>query len=189
MPDELDNKLRSIKYQVEQNSERIDKIVDGLVAKYNKDLDRFINDTKELLDNADRLSDNEIENLTLRVPIYMYFGVNGVESLGIQLDNAKAVKMESYNAKFMESSGTIADKTAESENGTLPEYLMVVCYDRAYKKLKAKMDVATQICQSTRKVLQKRISELDINKTELNYQQGDNQRENKSKTGMRERVD
>lgn len=161
-----EGKLRTIKREIEANSETIEKIVEQLVVKYNKDLDECIENAKQLLDTKDKLTDYEVENITLRVPIYMYYGVQGVENLGIQLDNAKAIQKTKYNEYYIESSGTIGDKTAEAENMVIPEHLMVVCYERAYKKLKNKMDVALQICQATRKVLTKRISEIEVNRND-----------------------
>lgn len=163
-----EGKLRTIKREVESNAETIEKIVDQLVSKYNSDLDKCINEAKELLDKKDKLTDYEIENITLRVPIYMYYGVHGLETLGIQLDNAKAIKTTKYNEYYMEAQGTISDKTAEAENLVIPEHLMVVCYERAYKKLKSKVEVATQICQATRKVLTKRISEIEVSRNDRN---------------------
>ena len=163
-----EGKLRTIKREIETNSATIEKIVDQLVGKYNEDLDKCIDEARELLDTKDKLTDYEIENITLRVPVYMYYGVHGVETLGIQLDNAKAIKTTKYNEYYMDAQGTIGDKTAEAENLVIPEHLMVVCYERAYKKLKAKVDVATQICQATRKVLTKRIAEIDVSKNDRN---------------------
>lgn len=172
MSADTEQKLRSLKVEIEENSETIQRIVDQIIAKYNRGLDNLIEECRNLLDMKDRLSDEEVEDLTLRVPIFMYFGVQGLESLGILLDQAKTGKNISYNLAYSKASGTVGDKTAEAELRSLDEALMVVCYERAYKQLKQKMDVATQICQSTRKVLQKRISELDINKIDAKYSKG-----------------
>lgn len=161
-----EGKLRTIKREIENNSETIEKIVDQLVKKYNEDLDKCIFEAKELLDKKDKLTDYEIENITLRVPIYMYYAVHGLETLGIQLDNAKAIQKTKYNEHYIEAQGTVGDKTAKAENLVIPEHLMVVCYERAYKKLKTKTEVALQICQATRKVLTKRISEIEVSKND-----------------------
>lgn len=164
-----DATLRSNRRLVEEYSEQMNRITDNIVSKYSRDLDTCIDDVRQLLNRKDKLSDEEVEDLTLEVPIYMYYAVSGLENIGIQMDSAKTIKMGVYNGHYMEAAGTISDKTAQAENATLPEYLMQVCFERAYKQLKLKVDVATQLCQATRKVLQKRISDMDIHRGELNY--------------------
>ena len=165
---EIEKEMKTIKYQIEENSVKIQKIVDQLVTEYNKQLDDFMNEILVMLGKKDELTNTEVEMMTLKIPVYMYFGVNGMENLGIQFDNAKAIKANRFNDEYINSSGTINDKTAYAENETIPEALMIICYERAYKKLKSKMGVAEQLCNSTRKVLQKRIAELDILKIDGN---------------------
>ena len=169
-----ENKCRSLKHQAEKYSETIEKIVDSLVRQYNKDLDDFMAKVKAMLDKNDHLTNDEIENITLRVPVYMYWASNGLETLGIQGDNAKAIKMEAYNNAVMSIDGTIRDKESYAENATLNEYLVDVAFSRAYKKLKTKLDMAVQLCQASRKVLQKRIAEIEIHQMEPNYVKNNN---------------
>lgn len=167
---ELDSELRTLKKYVEDNSRRIEVLVNQLVTKYNRDLDEFLETVREMLKNKDRLSTTEIENITLKVPIYAYFASEGVENLGIELDNMKAIKTQRYNDSYIEADGTIADKKAVAENDTLTEGLMEVVYTRAYKKLKTKVELCESIAQSARKVMTKRITEIEINKGEPNYE-------------------
>jgi len=185
-----ENKMRGIKKRAEENSKPLEKIVEQLVSKFGKDLDEFINQIKEWLDNKDVLDDHEIESITIRIPVFMYFAVSGLENLGIQKDNAKAIKMEAFNEAVMAIDGTIRDKESYAENNTLNEYLVEVAFDRAYRKLKAKVDVCDQLCQASRKVLSKRISELDINRMEGNRTTGNTRREwdDDRKNKFRERV-
>jgi hypothetical protein len=172
--EQVERKLRSRKIEVEQNSAKIEQIVDQLVSKYNRDLDDFMNKVKDLLSEADRkgseISTTDIENITLRVPLYMYFAANGLETLGIQGDNAKAARMEVFNEIYLDASGTIQDKTHTAEQETFAEYLLEIAFTRAYKKLKTKLEMAEQMCQASRKVLQKRISEMDITRLTPNYE-------------------
>lgn len=167
---DLDNELRKLKHYVETNSKRVELLVSQLVTKYNRDLDDFLNTTRDLLNQRERLTTTEIENLTIKVPIYAYFASEGVENLGIELDNMKAIKSQRYNDAYMEADGTIGDKKALAENETLTEGLMEVVYTRAYKKLKTKVDLCESIAQSARKVLTKRITEIEINRGEPNYE-------------------
>lgn len=160
-------KVRSIKKKVEDNSKLIEQLVDKVVDKYSRELDDYVHSIKQLLDTTkDDLTDMDIEYMSIKVPLFMYFAANGMETIGIQCDNAKAIKMEKFNEIYMVQEGTIQDKTSVSENLTLNEHIVEVIYSRAYKKLKSRLDTAEQLCNSIRKVLQKRISEVEISRYE-----------------------
>lgn len=173
-----DNDLHKVKCQIEDNSDRITKIVDKVVAKYNEDLDDFIRVTKEKIERKNKLSISDIENMVLKVPIYQYLSSSGVEDIGIMWDNAKAIKDTKYNDKYIETCGTIGDKTAEADNTIITEKLMSVVYERAYKKLKKKLEICDNICRAANKVLQSRITDMEISNKDKGYI---NEREEKVK--------
>lgn len=162
-------KVRTIKNKIEQDSGIIENIVDQLVAKYNADLDNFMAEIKGLIDSRDDLTDFELEKIALKVPVYMYFSVSGVENLGIQYDNAKARRQSEYNTYYMDEEGTIKDKQAAAELKVIPEQVMEIAFQRAYKKLKAKIDTCEQLCLSIRKIIGKRTQDLTINKYESQF--------------------
>jgi hypothetical protein len=161
-PLKLQAKMRSIKKRVEESSLPLEKIVESIVAKYDKDLTAFIDRMKGLLSRRDILSEQDLEDAILKIPVFMYFASNGLESLGIEGDTAKAVKMEVFNKAFAEIEGTIQDKTRHAELQTFPEYLVDVAYQRAYKKLKTKLDNAEHVFSGMKKVLSKRMLEMEL---------------------------
>lgn len=156
-----EGRVRSVKRRTEEESVLIDQIVMNLVGKYSKELDEFISDVKAKLP-SDKLSNEEIEDLTLKIPIFMYFAVDGVEALGLQSDTAKGIRTEMFQEAFLKADGTIKDKEHTAGSATINEYIVEMAYARAYKKLKSKLDIAEQLCQASRKVLQKRISEINL---------------------------
>lgn len=165
---ELQGKVRTLKRKVEENSAVVEKVVDSIVSKYNKDLDDYIRKIKRLLDRGDVLSDAEIENAVMRIPVFLYYAASGLESLGIEGDNAKAAKIEVFNAAYLEIEGTIQDKTKHAELQTFPEYLIEVAFARAYKKLKTQIDMAEHIFSGAKKVLSKRMLDIDISRQDPN---------------------
>lgn len=159
---EVEAKMRSIRHRVEVTSQPINRIVDQIVAKYSSDLTDLIDRLKTELKRPDRISDGDLENLTLKIPAYLYFASSGLEALGVEGDNAKAVKMELFNELFTETNGTIEDKKKRAELGTFPEYLIEVAFTRAYKKLKTQIDMAEHVFSGVKKVLSKRMLEYEI---------------------------
>lgn len=159
---EQESRLRTIKSRIEQNSEVLNRLVDNIVRKYDKELDEFLEQTRDTLRQSDRLSDSELEQLVMKIPIFMYFTGNGLETLGIESDMAKQVKMQVYHDKYMLAEGTIKDKEAEASLETLNEQLMETAFQRAYKKLKLKLDMAEHVFSGAKKVLSKRMQEFEM---------------------------
>jgi hypothetical protein len=160
--DRINSKVRTVRRKVEENSETLDRIVNSIISKYNRDLDDFIVKTKTMIDRKDDLTDSEVEKLVLKLPIFMYFASGGLESLGIEGDTAKAVKLEVFNNAYIDVHGTIQDKTKYAELKTFSEQLVEVAYSRAYKKLKTQMEMAESIFSGAKKVMSKRMLEMEL---------------------------
>lgn len=174
----IETRMRSRKREVETHSSKIEAIVKQLVSKFGGELDVFMGKIKSILDDADKrqceVSTSEIESINLRIPSFMYFAVEGLEVLGLQGDTAKLTKMEVYNRIYLNTEGTIQDKTHAAEQETFPEYLLEIAFQRAYKQLKQKIDVAEIMCRSANKVLHKRITEIDVLRSVPNNQKETN---------------
>lgn len=160
---EHEGKIRGIRNKVQENGDVMNRIVDSLVSKYNRDLHELIETLKENLKSPERIEDQELEEMVLKIPVYMYFGSTGLETLGIEGDSAKAIKMEVFNEAYMQAEGTINDKTSAAQNQTFSEHLVEVAFSRAYKKLKVQIEMAEHVYSGVKKVLQKRMDEYVIN--------------------------
>lgn len=159
-----ENRMRSIRHSVQENSTILERIVQNIVMKYSQELDEEVEKIRELLSDSETLSDAEIEHIVMRLPVFMYFGVNGLENLGIESDMAKAVKMEVFNEKYIQAEGTIQDKTHQAELDTLNEQMVEVAFSRAYRQLKAKIEKAEHVFSGAKKVLTKRMQDLELHR-------------------------
>lgn len=161
-----ETRMRSVKIEVENNSKVIDRMVDQIVSKYNRDLNQFIQSVREQLDRKDLLSDEELENIAVKLPLFMYFAASGLESLGIEGDSAKAVKLDVFNQKYLKATGTIQDKTKAAELDTFNETFVEIAFNRAYKTLRIQLDMAEHLFSGIKKVLSKRMQEFELSKKE-----------------------
>jgi hypothetical protein len=157
-------RLRTIKKQVEENAEIVESIVEQIVAKYNRDLEELMIEVKSKLDLKNELTDEELEQITLKLPVFMYFSAGGIEILGVECDSAKAVKLSVFNQKYLAYEGTIQDKTKQAELLTLNEHIIETAFARAYKQLKVQLEMAEHVFSGVRKVLQKRIDEASLSR-------------------------
>ena len=151
--------------KVEENSAQIDKIVSDIIKPYVDDLDyyvRFIADC--LKDGTNPPTTQELEDFCMNLSTYIYFAGGMCENLGIRDDIAKAVYKEVYNSSRNNVSGTVQDKNAQAELHSQEEAVISAAYTRAYKTVKSKVENAQELLQSCKKVLNHRITELELTK-------------------------
>lgn len=160
-PDE--SKVRTLKREVEVSSETLLKVVDQLTKKYCKDLDAAIDEISDLLKNRDELHVDDINYYIAYLPILMYYAGNAVEDLGIEGDTAKVVRQEAFNNAYLEvEEKTVQAKTSAAQQLVISEQLIENAFARAYKKAKSRIEVANTLHSSLKKVLQWKISELEV---------------------------
>lgn len=160
--------------EIEQNGhlERVDKKSDPLVeavrnivSNHTSELDKVIYKIRELLkDDTDQLTDLEIDDIMLQLPILLYEVTDDQEVVGIQSDLANQLYKEAYNEAYKIARGTIADKTSVAELTSLENKLDSFIYDRSYKIIKQKVDMAKETLNAVKKVQASRQQRYDFGK-------------------------
>ena len=148
---------------VEANSKAINDIVNGLVADYCKQLDDYVKYINTIIqDQKQPVTPQELDDFVIQLPILLYFAGEAQENLGIHEDIAKAKKMEKYNTIYNQVKGTIADKTAKSEISSQTEYLTHIIYQRAYKMIRSKIEMAQEMINSLKRIFDARIVDANL---------------------------
>ena len=156
-----------VRNRVEKNSAVLMDIVNEITEPYSKDLDNYVKFISRVLaDGTNPPTDEELEDMCLNLSTKIYFLSGACEQLGLKDDMSKAIKNEIYNMKRDEINGTIADKDAYAELESQQEQITNVCYSRAYKTIKAKLENAQELLQSVKKVMSRRITELELSKVQ-----------------------
>jgi len=166
-----------IKGKVESASVKVDEIVFGIITPYSKDLDNYVKFIASCLKDGEKPpTTSELEDFCMNLSTYIYFASGMCEQLGIRDDISKAVWKEMYNtARDNNAHGTVADKNTQAELQSQHEQLTNVCYSRAYKMMKSKVDSAQELLSSCKKVLSHRMQEEQL--THMTSGIGDNRRE------------
>lgn len=160
-------KVRQLQKRIDQNSDLVDAIVNRLVRDYCKPLDEYMEFIRNILnDQANPPTDKELDDFALNIPVLLYFTGEAQEALGVKEDVAKAVKQELYNEIYERADGTIADKTSAAELATQNEYITHIAYQRAYKKVKLRMEAAGETLQSVKKIMSRRMTEYEISRVD-----------------------
>ena len=158
------DKVKEIQLHIEDNSKTIDDIVNGIIQPYCKDLDKYVEFIANCLkDGNNPPTNSELEDFCMNLSTYIYFAGGMCEQLGIRDDISKAVYKEMYHSSRNEvQSGTVADKDSLAELSSQQEQLTNICYSRAYKTMKSKVENAQELLSSCKKVLSHRMQEMEL---------------------------
>ena len=155
--------INTIQDTVENDSKLVDDVINGIIQPYIKDLDRYVTFIRDCLkDGENPPTDAELEDFCMNLSTLIYFASGMCEQLGIRDDISKALYKEMYNNARENSSGTINDKNTKAELNCQHEQLVNVCYNRAYKIVKAKVESAQELLSSAKKVLSRRMNEYNL---------------------------
>lgn len=158
-----DKTTNSIMNKVDNTSNIIKEISDKLVKKYCMYLDDLMIDIREELQDNCGITDEELEFHIMDLANTLYFIGSAQEDLGIKEDTCKAIRQEVYSKAREQATGkTVADKTAQAELIAQAETMTLAIYSRAYKKVKLKMDAGYEMLNSLKKVMNKRITEMEL---------------------------
>ena len=164
MSDIRQKEMKKIQESVESDFTQLNQIISSIIEPYCKDLDNYIGFIKECLRNGEEPPTNEeLEDFCMNLSTYIYFAGGMCEQLGIKDDISKAIWKEVYNThRDNEAKGTVADKNSIAELASQQEYLTNVCYNRAYRIMKSKVENAQELLQSCKKVLSHRLVEMEL---------------------------
>lgn len=154
--------LNKLKTTIDNHSLDINKVINEIVSSYCQPLDDLMKKISQLLNDAIRPSDEELDAWSCQLASCLYFVGEGVETIGVKQDVAKAYKMEKYNNSYDNAEGTISDKTAVAELKSQEEYLVHTIYSRAYKKANQKLEAGNEMLSSIKKVISRRMNSFGL---------------------------
>lgn len=166
LPDIDKDAVSGLKQKIEDHSASITEIVNEIIDPYCKDLDRYVLFIRDCLKDGENPPTNEeLDDFCMNLSTLIYFASGMCEQLGIRDDISRAVYKEMYHSVRNElTEGTIADKDSVAELQSQQEQLTSICYTRAYKIVKAKVESAQELLGSCKKVLSRRMAEYELTK-------------------------
>lgn len=156
--------LSELDRQVIKNSKTVNEIVLNIVNKVTSEMDALVFEIKEQLKTGVPIDTEILENYALQVSTYLYYMGQSQEYIGLRHDVSKAVYKERYAEAYANAIGTISDKTAQAENEVNYEFVEQSINERAYKRLKNKIENATELLQTIKKIISRRIAEYELTK-------------------------
>lgn len=157
-------KIGQLQKQVEAHSQSLMEIVSEIIEPYCKDLDRYVTFIRDCLKDGENPPTNEeLDDFCLNLSTLIYFAGGMCEQLGIRDDISRSVYKEVYHTARSElKEGTISDKDSLAELQSQTEQVTNICYNRAYKIMKSKVENAQELLGSCKKVLSRRMAEYEL---------------------------
>ena len=163
--DKMDKKcIEKICDKVNVDSKLLNEVIDVIIQPYCRHLDAYVQFITDCLgDGETPPTTAELEDFSLNLSTNIYWASGMSEQLGIKDDISRAIYKEIYHtARDNETSGTVADKDSIAELASQQEYLTNVCYNRAYKIMKAKVENAQELLGAVKKVLSHRMQQEEL---------------------------
>lgn len=153
----LTDKLKGIS----EYSKDIDSHVDFVVNKFTEGLDKVITEIEAIL--ASDYTDEELDKGLLDLTVQLYYVGAELERVGIREDVAKMIRTRVFAEAFLISEEkTVAAKESEAVMKAEVDELAYICYNRAYRTMKLKYDTGSELLNSIKKVMTRKLSEKEL---------------------------
>ena len=148
--------------EISENSKLIEDIAFNISKEFTQELDKVMGICKSIFQSKDKITNQEIEDLLAQLPSILYFVNEGQEAVGIKQDIAEMTKKANYNIAREKANGTIADKNTTAESQVINEAINEIIYQRAYKLIRAKIEMAQEMVNSLKRIFDARMMEYQI---------------------------
>ena len=148
--------------EISQNSKLIEDIAFNISKEFTQELDKVMGICKSIFQSKDKITNQEIEDLLAQLPSILYFVNEGQEAVGIKQDIAEMTRKTNYNIAREKANGTIADKNTTAEGQVINEAINEIIYQRAYKLIRAKIEMAQEMVNSLKRIFDARMMEYQI---------------------------
>ena len=158
-------KMRSVSEKVDNLSKEVIDMADAIANKVCADIDDYMKGIDEILTNQENpISDCQLDDFVLNLSSLLYLVSDAQENLGVKEDVSRAIQREVYNRVREKAQGTVADKDTAAELQCQEEAITTIIYARAYKKVKLRVEAAAEMVNSVKKVMTRRIAEMELSK-------------------------
>lgn len=154
----------------QQNTKDMEIVIRNIVDSKTSEVSDIIHKIRAMLkDDTTELSDIEIDDILLQLPIVLYDAMDEQEIVGMQLDLANQIYKEAQSEAYRLARGTISDKNAVADLQTRAQQLEKILYDRSYKMIKQKFEMALETLNAVKKVQASRQQRYDLGRYNLKF--------------------
>ena len=144
-------------------SKEVNHLVDEILEDYCKELDEYITRIyQKWIVDKDIPNDEQLNDIVMKIPLYLYYNNTIQERLGSAEDLAKIIKDDAYNKALLMATGTVKEKEATADTVIVEDKIIHVAYNTAYKQIQQKFNLALELLNSAKKLQGVRMNERDL---------------------------
>lgn len=153
---------------LDKNTVDIIDTVNTITKSYTGELDKCINEVRQLLSTGEDISPDTLNYYITLIPVLLYGLTDRITQLGIKSDAAKMERKKTFNDTYLNAApGTVTEKTSLAQNMAMDDQFVEDVMWRAYKECADKIEIATMLHSSLKKVQNWRTSELEITRNNI----------------------
>lgn len=155
----------SARERIETKCKPAEDAVKSIVYEHTHELEEVIHKIRDMLkDDTDQLTDLEIDDIMLQLPILLFDKTDDQELVGLESDLSSQIHKEAYSEAYRAARGTIVDKQSMAELNAMAQKLDSYIYDRSYKIIKQKISLAVETLNAVKKIQSSRQQRYDMGK-------------------------
>lgn len=140
----------------------------SIADKFTQPLDDTMFKVQELLQDKEKLSVDDLTKYIATIPVMIYDLVDNMQILGVRTDAAKMQRKSEFNKAYLDQdTGTVAEKTSNAQRACEDDQFIEDIYTRVYKLCEHKIEVATMLHASLKKILQWKLTEMEVTRTDM----------------------
>lgn len=144
---------------------QMEQVIKNIVDSKTQDITIIVHKIRSLLkDDTPDLTDTEIDDILLQLPIVLYDSMEEQEIVGMQSDMANQIYKQAQSEAYKMARGTISDKNAVADIQTRQQQLEKILFDRSYKIIKQKFEMALETLNAVKKVQSSRQQRYDLSR-------------------------
>ena len=142
--------------------------VKSITTNYTKELDECIQQVRFLLQKEDDIPSAQLNYYISLIPVLLYDLTSKITELGVKSDAARMQRKQVYNDTYIEQDhGTVSKKTSIAQNAAVNEQFIEDIMLRVYKECEKKIEIATMLHSSLKKVQSWKTTELEITRNNV----------------------
>ena len=164
--------LLKYKVAVDNESDIAEMVYEKVLKNYMEEMDEVVDGIEAIVKdiesgNLERYSNEDLEQVALKIPVLMYRIGGDLERIGVRIDVAEALKTYKFNENLLAVSGTVVEKKAKADNFIVYDEMIEDIYKRVYKQIERRLHYVDDLYNSVKKVMTLRIKELEVFRREV----------------------
>jgi hypothetical protein len=144
---------------VETSGQKVDEMVNAIIGNTTLELDNYLTQVRTCFLAQQEVSDDSLNRIMLQIPVYLYPLIVLAQQIEMRKGVAKEQATYTENDALLTATGTVQEKKAKAENQTAEDRLVQLAYTTAASIITRKIDGATTVLDSVKKVIANRTKE------------------------------